>query len=95
MTAMLELSLALSVAVGGIVRPVGRWISEHSHTERQRNALNTLERLAVESPSAASLVADVVRATQRKSASTGVPPSPVDQGVIAASDWRQPDARSE
>ncbi len=70
MTVLLEISLALSVVVGGIGRPLTRWISEYSHTRRQRDALDTLERLALRGPSttSANLVPTVVRATGNASA---------------------------
>lgn len=68
MTAVLEVSLALSVVMGGIGRPFTRWISEHSQTRRQRDALDTLERLAVTDPTTAGLVPAVVRATGKASA---------------------------
>jgi hypothetical protein len=61
-TTVLEISLALSVVAGGIGRPLTRWISEHSRTRRQRDALDTLERLAATDAPAASLMPAVLRA---------------------------------
>jgi len=54
----------LIALMGVVLRPLNTWLGEVAATRRQRDALQTLERLVGTSPATASLVSDIVRASR-------------------------------